>query len=70
MQHFRCYFLCRTGKIKDVIEFHSAGDATAIDFAQACFDRQSDFPGFEVWEGTRRLHQMELRPYQMTRMAS
>jgi hypothetical protein len=57
-RHYRCYFLGTDGRIKDVIEFASADDANAILQARASFDRQSEFVGFELWEGARRVLQM------------
>jgi hypothetical protein len=71
MQHFRCYFLCHAGKIKDVIDFHSTGDDSAVDFAQVSFDRKSGFAGYEIWQGTRRVRtQMAADSKQLALMAS
>lgn len=57
-RYYRCYLLGADGRIKDVIEFSCADDERAILQARAHFDRQTEFVGFELWEGTRRLLQM------------
>jgi hypothetical protein len=56
MREYRCYFLNRRGGIGDVVEFVSAGDSTALDTAQLHFDRQNEYPSYEIWEKARLVH--------------
>lgn len=59
-RHYRCYFLSTDGRFKDVIEFLAVDDEAAIACARVQFDRQSEFVGFELWEGTRQV--VQIRP--------
>jgi hypothetical protein len=56
MREYRCYFLNRRGNIGDVVEFVSSDDEAARCAARGHFERQNDFPGFEIWEQTRLVH--------------
>ena len=56
MKDYRCYFLNRRGNIGDVMEFVSADDQGAVETARGYFERQDDFPGFEIWEQARLVH--------------
>jgi hypothetical protein len=56
MKEYRCYFLNRRGNIGDVVEFVSPHDNDALVVARGHFERQSDFPGFEIWEQARLVH--------------
>ncbi|HLI20750.1 MAG TPA: hypothetical protein VKV32_06520 [Stellaceae bacterium] len=53
MKEYRCYFLNRRGGIGDVVEFVSPSDGDAQRLAREHFGRQSDYPGFEIWEKAR-----------------
>jgi hypothetical protein len=56
MKEYRCYFLNRRGGIGDVVEFVSSGDNAALDIARQHFDRQNEYPSFEIWEKARLVH--------------
>ena len=56
MREYRCYFLNRRGNIGDVVEFVSPDDDAALSAARGHFERQDDFPGFEIWEQARLVH--------------
>ncbi len=56
MKEYRCYFLNRRGGIGDVVEFVSLGDAAALSTAREHFDRQNEYPSYEIWERTRLVH--------------
>jgi hypothetical protein len=53
----RCY-LMRKGHIATVVVLVTGSDSALVEQGKAIFARQSDdaFDGFEVWDGTRRLH--------------
>ena len=54
MNHeYRCYFLDSGGRFKDLAEFVSPDDVTAIAMAQQRFAGQRDYAGFELWTGGR-----------------
>jgi hypothetical protein len=55
MNEYRCYFLNRRGGIGDVIAFASVDDGAALSQARLHFDRQNDYPSYEIWEKTRRV---------------
>lgn len=59
---YRCYFLSRDNKVKDVIEFTCDDDATAVVEAWHRFRRLRIFSGFELWEGARRVYVQLRRP--------
>lgn len=56
MNFYRCYFLSVSNAIKDVAEFTSQDDDTALDHARHLLKAQSGFEGFELWQGARRIH--------------
>jgi hypothetical protein len=56
MKEYRCYFLNRRGGIGDVVEFVSPGDSDALNMARDHFERQTDYPGFEIWEKARLVY--------------
>ncbi|HVA14559.1 MAG TPA: hypothetical protein VNF99_15025 [Stellaceae bacterium] len=56
MKFYRCYLLSRANAIKDVAEFQSRDDGAAIEHARAIVTAQTLYPGFELWEGARRIH--------------
>ena len=56
MKFYRCYFLSRADAIKDVAEFQSRDDRAAVEHARTIFKAQILYPGFELWEGARRIH--------------
>ena len=53
MNEYRCYFLNRRGGIGDVIAFASVDDDAALGQARQHFDRQNDYPSYEIWQKTR-----------------
>lgn len=53
MKEYRCYFLNRRGGIGDVVEFVSPDDRGAEQIAREHFERQTDYPSFEIWEKAR-----------------
>ena len=53
MKEYRCYFLNRRGGIGDVVEFLSVDDDGAEKVAREHFERQNDYPSFEIWEKAR-----------------
>ncbi len=56
MNFYRCYFLSASNAIKDVAEFGSASDDDALAHAQSLLKGQTRYCGFELWEGSRRIH--------------
>jgi hypothetical protein len=56
MKEYRCYFLNRRGGIGDVVEFVSPGDDDALKAARDHFERQNDYPSFEIWEKARLVY--------------
>lgn len=56
MKEYRCYFLNRRGGIGDVVEFVSQGDADALIMARVHFERQNEYPSYEIWEKARLVH--------------
>jgi hypothetical protein len=56
MKEYRCYFLNRRGGIGDVVEFTSAGDTAALGAARLHFEKQNDYPSYEIWERARLVH--------------
>lgn len=56
MKEYRCYFLNRRGGIADVVAFLSADDTAALAEGRAHFERQSDYPSFEIWQKARLVH--------------
>jgi hypothetical protein len=56
MKEYRCYFLNRRGSIGDVVEFVSLDDDAAQALAREHFERQNDFPSFEIWEKARLVY--------------
>jgi hypothetical protein len=56
MREYRCYFVNRRGGIGDVVEFVCRGDSDALQAARDHFERQSDYPGYEIWEKARLVH--------------
>lgn len=53
---YRCYFLGRDNRIKDVVEFRSMSDDEAIVTAQRQLAVLRFYAGFELWEGTRQVY--------------
>lgn len=56
MKEYRCYFLNRRGGIGDVVEFVGRDDAEALIVARDHFQRQNEYPGYEIWEKARLVH--------------
>jgi hypothetical protein len=56
MNFYRCYFLSMSNAIKDVVEFSANDDSAALDHSRNLLKAQSGFYGFELWQGTRRIH--------------
>jgi hypothetical protein len=56
MKEYRCYFLNHRGGIGDVVEFVSLGDTAALTAARQHFDRQNEYPSYEIWEKARLVH--------------
>lgn len=56
MNEYRCYFLNRRGGIGDVVEFFSRSDADALVIGRDHFERQNEYPGYEIWEKARLVH--------------
>jgi len=56
MNFYRCYFLSASNAIKDVAEFRSQDDGSALDQARDLLKAQPGFRGFELWQGARRIH--------------
>jgi hypothetical protein len=56
MNFYRCYFLSASNTIKDVVEFSAKDDSAALDHSRNLLKVQSDFHGFELWQGTLRIH--------------
>jgi hypothetical protein len=61
MNFYRCYFLSVSNAIKDVAEFRSQDDNATLDHSRNLLKAQAGFHGFELWQGTRRIHR-ELAP--------
>lgn len=55
-RYYRCYFLSKENRFKDIVEFFCPDDEAAIARAQQYFACQVEFVGFELWEGTRRVY--------------
>jgi hypothetical protein len=53
----RCY-LMRKGHIKAIVFLSKGTDIALIEQGEAIFRQQTEsaFDGFEVWDGTRRVH--------------
>ena len=56
MNYYRCYFLSPANAIKDVAEFECRDDEAALAHARGLLIAQRDYPGFELWEGARLIH--------------
>lgn len=56
MKEYRCYFLNRRGGIGDVVEFVGLDDRDATKTARDHFERQNDYPSFEIWEKARLVY--------------
>lgn len=56
MKEYRCYFLNRRGGIGDVVEFASLDDSNAKKMAREHFERQNNYPSFEIWEKARLVY--------------
>ena len=55
MPEYRCYFLDSADHIRGVEEFMGPDDTEAIVEALRLFTERDYYPGFEVWQGKRRL---------------
>jgi hypothetical protein len=58
MKEYRCYFLNRRGGIGDVVEFVSVDDGDAEKLARDHFQRQTEYPSFEIWEKARLVYRV------------
>jgi hypothetical protein len=61
MKYYRCYFLSSANAIKDVAEFECRDDAVALEHAHGLLKAKADYPGFELWEGPRLIHNESVR---------
>jgi hypothetical protein len=57
MKDYRCYMLDGRGHIAEVLEFRSADDGAALNLSRNHFEHQRFFPGFEIWNLARLVHQ-------------
>ena len=62
MAHYRCYFLGADGRIKEVEDIHCGTDDEAIAAGRQLVARRADRDGFEIWNGTRRIHGEQRTP--------
>ena len=56
MQFYRCYFLSAANAIKGVAEFRCRDDAEALAQSRDLLKNEPIHQGFELWEGSRRIH--------------
>jgi hypothetical protein len=56
MKFYRCYFLSASNAIKGVAEFRCRDDAEALAQSRDQLKTQPLHHGFELWEGSRRIH--------------
>jgi hypothetical protein len=56
MKFYRCYFLSAANAIKGVAEFRCRDDTAALEHSRDLLKEQPAHQGFELWEGSRRLH--------------